>query len=102
MNRNPMVKPKAHLHVFYCAVMHYAIDRIKRGLLPKTFKYEQVVQDPNAVLMKLLTFADVAVEDTEESRERIARVSACNEACRKRCRIQDEFFIDVDLVRNED
>ena len=80
-----MLKPKAHLHVFYCMVMHHAIDRIKRGLLPKTLKYEQVVQDPNAVLMKLLTFADVPVEDTEETRARIAKVNVCNTYCEGTC-----------------
>ena len=56
---SPQLKPKAHLHVFYCAIMHHAIRWIKAGLLDKTFKYEELVADPHAVLAKLLALAGV-------------------------------------------
>ena len=48
--RSPILKPKAHLHVFYCTIMYYAIQLIQRGFLSKTFKYEQLVARPHAVL----------------------------------------------------
>ena len=59
---SPQLKPKAHLHVFYCAIMHHAIKWIKAGLLEKTFKYEELVADPHAVLAKLLAFTGMPAE----------------------------------------
>jgi hypothetical protein len=59
---SPKLKPKAHLHVFYCAIMHHAIRWIKAGILEKTFKYEQLVADPHAVLASLLNFAGMPFE----------------------------------------
>ena len=51
MCRSPMLKPKAHLHVFYCAVMYHAIRLIKAGFLSNTFKYEDVIADPHKVII---------------------------------------------------
>jgi len=67
---SPILKPKAHLHVFYCTIMYYAIQLIKRGFLSKTFKYEQLVARPHAVLSKLLEHAGMHFEETPASRQR--------------------------------
>jgi hypothetical protein len=65
---SPQLKPKAHLHVFYCAIMHHAIRWIKAGFLEKTFKYEELVLDPHAVLAKLLALAGVPLHQSVDAR----------------------------------
>ena len=72
---NPLVKPKAHLHVFYCAIMHHAINLIEAGYISKTFKYEDVVFKPCSVLAALLEFAGMPFHETPETRAQIFQAS---------------------------